>query len=79
MAEVEQATSDTHPVPTVITCGVLEENLANNKQMAAALTRLGYPVDFHRLRDMHNYTAWRDAMHPAGTDLFTSVVGARAA
>jgi enterochelin esterase family protein len=79
VAEVEQATSDSHPVPTVITCGVLEENLANNKQMAAALTRLGYPVDFHRLRDMHNYTAWRDALHPAGTDLFTSVVGARAA
>ncbi|MDT4963484.1 MAG: hypothetical protein QOF87_3131 [Pseudonocardiales bacterium] len=79
VAEVEQATSDSHPVPTVITCGVLEENLANNKQMAAALTRLGYPVDFHRLRDMHNYTAWRDALHPAGTDLFTSVAGARAA
>jgi enterochelin esterase-like enzyme len=79
VAEVEQATGDTHPVPTLITCGVPEENLANNRQLAAALVRLGYPVDFREVRDAHNYTAWRDALHPAGTKLLTSVVGAHAA
>lgn len=79
VSEVEQATSDSNPVPTAITCGIPEENLANNRHMAATLTRLGYPVDFHEVRDTHNYTAWRDALHPAGTDLFTSVVGAHAA
>ena len=79
VAEVEQATSDSDPIPTAITCGIPEENLANNKQMAADLTRLGYPVDFHEVRDAHNYTAWRDALHPAGTDLLTAVVGAHAA
>jgi enterochelin esterase-like enzyme len=79
VAEIEQATSDSRPIPVVITCGAPEENLANNKQMVAALTGLGYPVDFHEVRDAHNYTAWRDALHPAATDLFTAVVGAHAA
>lgn len=79
VTEVEQARTDNHPVPTAITCGAPEENLANNKQMAAELTRLGYPLDFHEVRDTHNYTAWRDALHPACTDLLTSVVAAHAA
>jgi hypothetical protein len=79
VAEVEQATSDNCPVPTAITCGIPEENLANNKRMAAALTRLGYPVEFHEVRDAHNYTAWRDALHPAATDLLTAAVGTHAA
>ncbi len=78
VSETHQATSDSNPVPTVITCGVPEENLANNRQMATTLSRLGYPVDFREAPDAHNYTAWRDALHPAVTNLLTSVVGAHA-
>lgn len=79
VAEVTGADSDPHPVPTAITCGGPEENLANNRHLAATLTRLGYRVDFREVRDTHNYTAWRDALDPACTDLLTSVVSAHAA
>jgi enterochelin esterase family protein len=46
--------------PAVLTCGTVEENLANNERMA---NKLGAVL--HRRRDAHNYTAWRDALHPS--------------
>jgi len=52
------------PVPTVMTCGSLEENLANNRIMARALAAQGYDVSLHEVNDVHNYTAWRDAFDP---------------
>jgi enterochelin esterase family protein len=64
VAEVESAPADPGRVPTVLTCGTVEENRANNEAMADHLRRLGYPVEFHLVRDAHNYTAWRDALHP---------------
>jgi enterochelin esterase-like enzyme len=56
-------------VPTVLTCGLAEENLANNRQMAAALHAQGYPVRLVEVPDAHNYVGWRDAFDPALTDL----------
>jgi len=56
-------------VPTVLTCGAAEENLANNRAMAAALAGSGYPVGFVEVPDAHNFTAWRDAWHPHLADL----------
>jgi len=79
VAEVGRARGGGRPVPIAMTCGGAEENLANNQEMAETLTRLGYPVDFHEVRDTHNFTGWRDGLHPALTDLLTAVVGARAA
>ena len=58
-----------HPVPVTLTCGAEEENAANNRAMAAALERQGYPVRFVENRDMHNYTGWRDTFDPHLTDL----------
>jgi enterochelin esterase-like enzyme len=52
------------PVPTVMTCGLAEENLHNNRDMAATLRRQGYPLRFVEVPDAHNLTAWRDAWHP---------------
>ena len=78
VAAVHNASDDPHPVPSVITCGTVEENLANNELMAGTLERLGYPVRMTTVRDAHNYTAWRDAWHPHLPDLVTVVVGARA-
>ncbi|MDT4916679.1 MAG: hypothetical protein QOH89_1379 [Pseudonocardiales bacterium] len=75
---VHEADSDPRPVPTVITCGTVEENLANNELMAETLGRLGYPVRLALVRDAHNYTAWRDALHPHLAELVSEVVGARA-
>jgi enterochelin esterase-like enzyme len=52
------------PVPVVLTCGSAEENVHNNRQMAATLAEQGYPAVLHEVPDMHNYTAWRDAFDP---------------
>lgn len=57
------------PVPAVLTCGVVEENLENNRLMARALSAQGYPVALHEVRDAHNFVAWRDALHPHLTGL----------
>lgn len=79
VATLHAATTDPGPVPTVITCGTTEENLANNESLAVTLRRLSYPTRFVRVRDAHNYTAWRDALDPHLATLVTEVVRARAA
>lgn len=75
VADVAQAVTDAHPVPVAMTCGIVEENLANNRSMAAALDRLGYRVTLDEDRDAHNYVAWRDALDPPLTDLLQRVCG----
>ena len=62
-----------HPVPTVLTCGTGEENLHNNRLMAAVLADQGYPVALREVPDAHNYVGWRDAFDPHLTDLLTGV------
>src|SRR5579863_617468 len=61
------------PVPTVFTCGMIEENIENNRLMIKALQGRGYPAALHEVPDMHNYTAWRDAFDPYLTDLLGQV------
>jgi len=73
--EVTQAVADRHPVPVGMTCGTMEENLGNNEAMASALRSLGYSVDFRQVRDVHNYTAWRDAFDPHLAELIRTVAG----
>jgi enterochelin esterase-like enzyme len=64
---------DAEPVPTVITCGTAEENLANNRALADALDARGWPVVTFWNRDAHNWNAWRDALHPGLAELFLRV------
>lgn len=78
VAALHDATRDDHPVPTVLTCGVVEENLANNKRMEGTLARLGYKTRLTVVPDAHNYTAWRDALHPHLTNLITTLGAAHA-
>jgi enterochelin esterase family protein len=78
VASVHTAEDEARPIPAVLTCGTVEENLANNELMAENLGRLGYPVHMVVVRDAHNYTAWRDALDPQLAGLLTQVVGARA-
>ncbi|MGI8666359.1 MAG: alpha/beta hydrolase [Jatrophihabitans sp.] len=73
VADLSQAVADPHPLPVAMTCGVLEENLANNRSVAQTLAGLGYPVRLHEVRDVHNYTAWRDGYDPGLTGLLTSL------
>jgi enterochelin esterase family protein len=60
-------------VPTALTCGGVEENLANNRDMAAVLAAQGYPVTFAEVPDAHNWTGWRDALDPHLTALLNQV------
>ncbi len=62
-----------HPLVVGMTCGALEENAANNRDMAAALTRAGHDVRYREVADLHNYTAWRDALDPTLTDVLRTV------
>ncbi len=61
------------PVPVSLTCGTIEENLANNRLMTRLLAGAGYPADLHEVPDAHNYTAWRDAFDPHLTRLLWRV------
>jgi enterochelin esterase-like enzyme len=62
-------------VPTMLTCGGVEENVHNNRLMAAMLRRQGYPAVLHETPDAHNYIAWRDAFDPYLVDLLAEVWG----
>jgi enterochelin esterase-like enzyme len=50
------------PVPTTITCGLDEENYANNAAVAQALAAQGYAVNFHAARGGHDWPTWRRAL-----------------
>jgi enterochelin esterase-like enzyme len=58
-----------HPLTVGMSCGTLEENVPNNRDMAAALRRAGHQVTLREVPDLHNYTAWRDAFEPHLTGL----------
>jgi enterochelin esterase-like enzyme len=73
VGDVVTAVADPRPVPTSLTCGAIEENLDNNRLMTTALQRLGYPAVLHEVPDAHNYTAWRDTLHPHLTTLVAAV------
>ena len=66
---VAAAGGATRPVPTVLTCGAVEENVHNNRLLAAVLAAQGYDVALHEVGDVHNWTAWRDALEPHLTGL----------
>jgi enterochelin esterase family protein len=67
------ARSPERPVPVVMTCGIVEENLANNQSLATVLARQGHAVALHTVRDAHNWVAWRDALDPHLIGLLTAV------
>ena len=64
-----------HPLVVGMSCGALEENVANNRDMAAALRRAGHDVTLREVPDLHNYTAWRDALDPGLTEVLRRVWG----
>jgi enterochelin esterase-like enzyme len=60
-------------VPAVLTCGTVEENLANNRSMAETLRGQGYDVTLAENDEGHNWTNWRDALDPHLTTLLQRV------
>jgi enterochelin esterase family protein len=73
VADTRRGTLAAEPVPATLTCGELEENLSNNRDMARILLGQGYRVGFAELPDVHNYVAWRDAFDPHLTGLLAEV------
>lgn len=73
--EILDMRSTTRPLRIGLTCGTLEENAANNRDIAAALRRAGHDVTHTEVPDLHNYTAWRDALDPHLTDVLRDVWG----
>lgn len=65
--------ADGPAVPTVLTCGSVEENLANNRDMADTLRRQGYPCTLAEVPDAHTWIGWRDALDPHLTGLLHTV------
>lgn len=71
--QVLTATAAPSTPPVGLTAGTPEENVHNNRVMAAQLTSLGLDVAFDETPDMHNFTAWRDVLDPCLTDLLNRV------
>ena len=61
------------PVQAIMTCGAEEENIHNNRLMVSSLTAQGYTARLHEVPDLHNYTCWRDALHPHLTRLLADL------
>ena len=61
------------PIPVLITCGIVEENRANNEQLAAALRAQDHRVEMHLVPDAHTMIGWRDAWSPGVERLLGSV------
>ena len=53
-----------HPIRVTLTCGTVEENLANNRAAHRALREQGYETKLHTNRDAHNWIGWRDTFEP---------------
>ncbi len=59
--------------PVAFTCGLAEENLANNRLMHNHLTELGVPVTWGEVRQGHTWMCWRDTLDPHLGDLLDRV------
>lgn len=59
VGSVLRGRGDPHPVPTMLTCALEEENYVNNAAVARALAEQGYPVEFHATRGGHDWPTWR--------------------
>jgi len=70
---VLRATDHEDPMSVTMTCGAREENVHNNRLMAAALAVQGYGVRLDEVRGGHNWAAWRGAFDPQLTDLLAEM------
>jgi enterochelin esterase-like enzyme len=57
------------PTPVTMTCATGEENIHNNRLVAAALARQGYDVHLAATPGGHDFASWRDALDPHLTAL----------
>jgi len=50
------------PVPAALTCGLDEDNIHNNRRVAAALALQGYGAPLHESPGGHDWDTWRAAL-----------------
>jgi enterochelin esterase-like enzyme len=50
------------PVPTVLTCGADEDNVHNNRRVAAALALQGYRAPLHERPGGHQWPVWEEGV-----------------
>ena len=75
MGEVLTSEGWPHPITATLTCGTVEENLANNRATYRALELQGYEVKLVANRDGHNWVGWRDTFDPHLVDLVNRMWG----
>jgi enterochelin esterase family protein len=73
VSRVLRASSAPSTPAVAMTCGSAEENLANNRVMAARLAELGVAARLDESPDAHNFVSWRDMLDPHLTSLLTHV------
>ena len=74
---VLNASSHAATVPVAMTCGANEENVHNNRLMAAALSGQGYAATLAETAGGHDWTNWRGALDPHLTPLLAGLWPAR--
>jgi enterochelin esterase family protein len=72
-----RATAYADPVPVAMTCAGEEENIHNNREMAAALAGQGYDLRLAETAGGHDFASWRDALDPHLARLLATVWPAR--
>ncbi len=74
---VLRATTHEDSVPVAMTCSGEEENIHNNRLIAAALAGQGYDVEMAETPGRHDFPSWRDALDPHLTHLLAKLWPAR--
>lgn len=75
MNDVNTQQAWAHPTKVEMTCGSVEENLANNRTAQLALSAQGYEVALHEHPDAHNFVSWRDTFDPFLVDFLGDLWG----
>jgi enterochelin esterase family protein len=64
-----------HPVPATLTCATGEDNVHNNRRVAAALKLQGYEATLVETPGAHDFPSWRAALAPHLADLLVAAWG----
>ncbi len=70
---VLRAAAHEDPVPVRMSCAGEEDNIHNNRAIAAALSGQGYDVQLAEVSGRHDFPTWRDALDPHLTELLATV------
>jgi enterochelin esterase-like enzyme len=74
---VRRATAYEDVIPVRMTCAAEEENIDNNREIAAALAGQGYDVGLAETPGGHDFPSWRDGLDPHLSELLATLWPAR--